>query len=217
MGLYSIINNINGADLFKYAMIIIIFLVIFSFNVLLALLLAVLFIWYDYEKVRVTNSEPRQQEEMKTDTIIPPVTNFRENPDIIDFLFSIQNWYHYNPLAYEEMMNNLELYFQLYHQIETGAEFCDFYYQNAEIKKQNALNAFQSMIFTIPTNNVIMDKFNRAHRRLNTILTKYQNQMYNICQYSLRQHGYDINKLAINTGPKEYNIYDNKDFTYQFY
>jgi len=217
MGPYDIISGISSEDLFKYAAVTIILLAIFRSNIFLAIFIAFLYIWYDYNRVRSTHVEPRVQEQLKVESLTPPPINFVDKNDIVDFLFSIQDWYHFNPLAYEEMTGNLEMFFELYTQIKLGSEFCDQYYQLAEMRKLAALNALQSMIFTLPTDKVTMDKFNRAHRRLNTILTGYQNRMYNACQYSLLKNGYNINRSVINLGPKEYNTYDDKDFTYQFY
>ena len=73
------------------------------------------------------------------------------------------------------------------------------------------------MIFTLPTDKIMTDKFNRSHKRLNTLLTKYLDEMYGICKLSLIRNGYSTYRLALNTGPEEYNKYDNKDYTYKFY
>lgn len=217
MGPYDIIRGISNQDLFRYVVITIVLIAILRPNIFLALFFAFLYIWYDYNKLRVTHVEPKVQEALKIESITPPPINFIDKEDIIDFVFSIQDWYNYNPQAYEEMTGNLEMFFELYTQIKLGSQFCDQYYQLAEVRKQNALNALHSMIYTIPTDKVVMDKFNRAHRRLDTLLTAYQNKMYNACQYSLLKDGYNINRSVINKGPKEYNVYDDKNFTYQFY
>ena len=222
MRLYKLIETINNDNLFKYIVIIILSIFYFKFkniklNVFLALILALVYINYNYDEIMTTKEEEEQQKELKKETIKPTPEHFEDKDDVIDFLFSIQDWYHYNPEAYEELIDNLQSFFKLYLAINRESKFCDQYYQIAENKKNNALNALHSMVFTLPTHSAIMDKFNRAHKRLETIMNVYLNQLYDTCYYDLVKNGYDITRRAINTGPKEYNHYFDTDYTYQIY
>ncbi len=217
MDLYGLANSISGEDLFKYAAVAILLLLLFKSNVFIAFFLVFIYFSYNYSKIKTARSSPEQQKKVKLKTIKPPPITFDDKGDIVDFLFSIQDFHSYNPLAYEEMMNNLDIFFSLYSEINNGTKFCDQYYQIAKSKKENALNALHSMIFTLPTDRVMTDKFNRAHKRLNTILTKYLDELYGVCKLSLIKNGYNMYRTALNTGPEEYNKYDNKDFTYKIY
>ena len=110
-------------------------------------------------------------------------------------------------------------FLEIYNIISIGTQLNNDYYKIAESKKMNILNAFQSIILSLPDNKIIIDKFNRGHARLETILNKYINELYDICNNDIIINGYNINKRPINVGPKEYNIYTDidKNFTYQFY
>jgi hypothetical protein len=222
MRLYNLIKTINNKNLFKYAVIILISIIYFSnknikLNIFLALIIALFYISYNYDEIKTNQEEEEEQMHLKRSTIKPKPTNFEDRDDVIDYLFSIQDWYHYNPQAYEELIDNLRSFFKLYNTIKRGSDFCDSYYQIVESKKNNALNAFHSLIYTIPVNFPVMDKFNRAHKRLETILNEYLNELYDICYRDLKKKGYDITRRAINLGPKEANHYFDKDFTYQIY
>jgi len=222
MGLYKIIETINNQNLFKYVAVIIFFIFYFKFkniklNVFLALILALAYINYNYDEINTTKDEEEEQKKIKREIIQPDPKGFDDRDDVIDFLFSIQDWYHYNPQSYEEMIDNLKAFFHLFLAIQRGSKFCDQYYQIAESKKNNAINALHALIFTIPPQSIMTDKLDRAHKRLETIMNDYLNRLYDYCHYDLLKNGYDTTRRAINIGPKEYNQYSNKDFTYQFY
>ena len=73
------------------------------------------------------------------------------------------------------------------------------------------------MVYSLPNSKQLMDKFNRAHRRLETILNKYLNDIYDKCNENTVKRGYNVDKRAINLGPKPHNHYVDKDFSYEFY
>ena len=105
----------------------------------------------------------------------------------------------------------------LYENVFADKKFANYYYQIATSKKNNALNAFHSIIFSLPNDKTFTEKFDRAHKRLETILNKYLNELYDKCDYYLIEDGYDILKRPLNKGPRAFNNYFDKDFTYQFY
>lgn len=182
-------------------------------------------IYYLYNKNILIDEQEQEQEleleqelaqEIKLENIVPNVDDI-EKDDIIDFLFSIQDMYEYNPQAYEEMSDNIEAFLTVYDIIHAGTPLCDHYYQIAESKKDNALNSLHSIIYKIPGDNVVVEKHTRAHKRLETILNKYLNKLYDECQHNIVKYGRTVYNRAINLGPKEHNHYQDKDFSYQFY
>lgn len=222
MGIYNIIRGINNSRLFKYLTLIILSYLFFKnknigLNVFLAIIIAISFIIYNYDEIETKRNIQEEQQNIKRESIKPTITNFKDKDDLVDFLFSVQDMYHYNPQAYEEIIDNLESFFNLYSYIKLGSKYCDQYYQIAESKKNNAINSFHSMIFSIPNSKTYMDKFNRAHKRFETIMNVYLNELYDECNYDLIKNGYNVHRKYINTGPKEYNHYFDKDYTYQFY
>lgn len=225
MGVYLLLESINNKNLFIYISIILVSIFYFKrfsigLNILLALFFGVVAASYLNEKNTVSNEIEEIQQETKLDAIKPDPVKLRErkDTDIIDFVFSVQDFYEYNPEAYEEMIDNINSFLEVHDTIFKGTIYCDDYYQIADSKKNNALNAFQSLIHNLPNSRLVNEKFNRAHKRLETILNKHLNELYDECNHDLIKRGHDVTRRAINLGPKEYNQYDtDKDFTYQFY
>ena len=222
MGLYTIIDGINNEILFKYILVILFSIFFFKsknigLNVIFAIFIAVVFIAYNYDEINVKREIKEKQQETKQRNIQPTPQHFMDKDDLIDLLYSIQDFYHYNPQSFEELVDNLDSFFRLYTAIKRGSQFCDQYYQIAESKKDNSLNALHSLIFSIPNHKIVTDKFNRAHKRLETIMNYYINELYDVCKRDLLKNGYNVERREINTGPKEFNQYYDKYFSYKFY
>ena len=224
MGIYTFISSFDNKILFRNIVIILIFLYFFmkltiGLNIILALVLGVIAVLYLYEKETLFTQIEEKQIKEKLNIIQPKTERVQSHNDIdlIEFLFSVQDFYRWNPQAYEEMIDNIESFLKLHESIFLEDSLCNYYFQIADSKKQNALNAFHSIIYKLPNDKIFTDKFNRAHRRLDTILTKHINELYDQCKFVMMRDGKNILQRQINIGPKEYNTYFDKDFTYQFY
>lgn len=222
MGPFTVLESIDNRYLFLYIAIIFLALLYFrrkliGLNIIFALGVGCIIIWYIYDKNQTTLQLEETQMEAKREAITPHLKETREFDDVVDFVFSIQDLYHYNPKAYEEMIDNIDNFFKVYNIIQIGTRRCDDYYTIADSKRSNAVNALHSMIYELPTSPELNDKHIRAHKRLETLLNKYQNELYDICQRDLLKRGRDVNRRHILTGPKPANRYSEEDFTYQFY
>jgi len=225
MGLYTSIESINNTRLFVYISILLFFIFYFrdvhiGLNVILSIFVASLIILYLNDRNNTSNEVEEKRKETKLNAIRPHPKNIQYDNDLIDFLFSIQDFYQYNPQAYEEMVDNIDHFMEIRDIIFLDTKFCEQYYQIAVNKKDNAVNALQSIIFTIPPNVEITDKLDRAHERLETLLTNHINELYAECQKDLIVNGLNVHKTIIPTGPKAYNVYSpdvKGKFTYQFY
>jgi hypothetical protein len=222
MGIYNLVESFNNKEIFKNIVIVLVFLFFFikipiGLNILLALFLAVVCIIYLKERETYADIVEDEQFKRKQATIKPKPKYFNNDKDMIDFLFSVQDFYVFNPPAFEEIIDNLDAFKVLERSIFDNPELSNYYYQIAESKLSNALNAFHSIIFNLPNNQLYTEKFNRAHKRLQSITNKHLNEIYDQCTYNLKKDGYSVTKRAILTGPKEFNTYHDKNFTYQFY
>ena len=221
MGIYTLISSYDNKRLFRNIIIILVFIYFFikldiGLNIILGLSLAAIVVFYLTEKENIQTEVKKEQYETKLNTIKPKIKEFKDE-DIVDFVFSVQDFYVFNPLAYEEFIDNLDSFKKLYDTIFSDSQFSHYYYQIAESKKNNALNSFHSLIFKLPNDKFYTDKFDRAHKRLETVLNNYLNQIYDQCTHNEYKEGLSFLKRPINVGPKEYNTYFDKDFTYQFY
>ena len=222
MTLYNLINNISNYSLFKYIIIIIIIIILYrflniNFNLILSFVLALFIIIYIHQKNNNSLSLIDNKYKIKNSYIKPTfnyIDDIEERP-LIDFLFSIQDLYIYNPQSYEDMIDNINSFLELYNIIFKNDFYKDFYYQLAVSKKNNALNALHSIIFHLPVDNNLTDKFNRSHKRLETLLNKYLNLLYDQVQHHNISNGLNIFSRNIVLGPKEANIYVSDN--YQFY
>lgn len=224
MGLYTITESFNKTTTFL-ALIIIIFSIFYfknkriGLNIFLGLIISIAIISYINERNVVLKEEAQEQQNIEYEAIKPTSENIKEHNELIDFFFSIQDFYRYNPPAYEEMIDNVQSFLEVYNIINIGTKACDDYFKIADSKRMNALNALQSLIYTIPVEKMVIDKFDRAHERLETLLNKYLNEMLDSCNNNLIMNGYNIYRHPNHPGPKEANVYTDfdKEFTYQFY
>jgi hypothetical protein len=225
MKLYNAIEKLEAETLFKYIAVFIssIFLIgriNIGLNVILAIFIAVAIILYLEDK-RVTKSETlATQHELKLNTIKPIPKNFEPYYDIVDFFFSIQDFYPFNPPVYEEVIDNVDNFLKLYEYVKkTGVETPEKYYDIAENKKQNAVNALHSMIFKLEVDKIVTNKLDRSCKQLDEILRRYLDEMYNIYKKDIYKKGYDSTRSLINTGPSPVNHYTNiiGDVTYDIY
>jgi hypothetical protein len=173
--------------------------------------LIIIFIWVIKNKKNITNNEKLNNEKLGA---VKPKLSIN-HPQIVDFLYSIQDFYYHNPQNYEGLIDNVNSFFDAYENCYLDNDLSNYYYQIADDKKTNALNSLHSIIFNLPTNKFSTEKLNRAHQRLETILTQFLNQLYQKCQENIIQYGFNINKKQIDIGPKGYNIYS--DQMNQFY
>jgi len=232
MGLYTEITNTNSTTLFKYGTILIITLSILrripiKLNIFLAILVASIIILYLHEKRNTNIEDLEKQHNLKINTILPPIKCVGKYKDIVDFLYSIQDFHAYNPQAYEEIVDNLISFFDMYESIHKGAIHCEDYYEISLSKKQNAINALHSLIFKLPTAGVIHKKLVKAQEILDELLGNYLNDIYTKCIHVRLRDGFTSESKIINKGPSPYNeflrtedrdqhtlLYNNADFTY---
>lgn len=127
-------------------------------------------------------------------------SNYIHTTDISKFIFDTQDFYIYNPQAYEEMIDNLKSFISIYNRTFGIKAFCGQYFQIAKSKKNNTLNAYYSLSLTIPHNNIHVAKFDCSLKTLKHILDKYLSEISNRCN----SHTLDIKTYS---GPDEYNNY----------
>lgn len=226
MGIYTFVDSLDNKTLFLYIFIAIIIIGIISkfsitLNIFFGLIIATIVIMFLYEQKTHSKTLHETQVNEKLKTIKPeaPMLTEKKDEQLIDFLFSIQDFYIYNPQAYEELVDNIDGFLKIYDTLFNEEKFIFYYYKIAENKKNNALNNLHSIIYKLPKEPLMTDKFDRSHKRLETILNVKLNELYDKCMLSLKANGYNIHVTPINYGPKEANHYTDidKHFTFQMY
>ena len=213
----ELINNI----VFRNLAIIFIILILFfnlsiNLNIFLGLILFAIIVYF-YRKNKKEQILPNNDKKKNYKTIEQFSKYATNKLDINDFLFSIQDFYVFNPQAFEELIYNIDVFFKTYEKVFIDNDLCNYYFQIAQSKKNDALNSLHSILFNLPNNKLYTQKLDNADQRLETLLNIYLNKLYQKCTQNLMQFGLNIYKKQINIGPKEYNTYSNENFSYQFY
>lgn len=208
-------------SIFIYIIILISIIYIFSFinvklNTILAISIACIIIKYLYTENKENVNTEEKQHEIKLENIQPSPKKLDKYKDIVDFLFSIQDMYYYNQQAYEDMIDNLDIFFQIYENIHIGEKLYEYNYELAVNKKHNSINCLHSLIYNIPV--AMNDKLSTSLVILEEILNRYLVQLKEICDNNIIKNGYNKDRRIIHTGPLQYNRYLNSEIhSYDYY
>lgn len=153
----------------------------------------------------------------KYDSIRPHMETVGEFDDIINLLYSVQEMYIYNPQAYEEVVDNINEFLEIYKQSKMFPELAGSNYPLADKAHCNAINAIHSIIYNLPPNKFFINKLERAVENLDTILSTYLSEIYEINNIQNKSYGYNANSVVINKGPRAINFYENKSYTFDIF
>ena len=219
--LYEYVNEIDGSLFFYYIIIFLIFYIFFKnyeikLNVIVGMIFAFLCIIYINEKNKKTKNDDVNLRQKKAKIIEPEVKKLKKYNDIIDFLFSIQDLYIYNPQAFEEMHHNITNFFIVYEDILKNKKQTNNLYNIADKNMNDSINNLHSIIYNLPENDInVRNKLHVAMDVLEKILNKYLNEIYEYHIDNLN-NGYNVDYKIINTGPKEHNYYGDDITNFNF-
>lgn len=221
LNLYEYINEIDKSSIFFFVIVFLIFVIFFKnyelkINSIVGIFFAFFYIIYMNEKNKKTKNDDIYLRQKKAIVIEPEVKKLNKYDDVIDFLFSIQDFYIYNPQAYEEMHKSITNFFVVYEDILKNNKQTNYLFSIADKNMSDSINHLQSFIYNTPENDTnVINKLHVAIDVLEKILNKYLNELYDIHMDNLKD-GYDINYKIINLGPKEYNYYGEEDTNFNF-
>ena len=218
----NIFNEIEESDInTKYLFFVIPIVCIFIFskinvrlNLLLAIIISVILILYITHTNQKNRNEIEKIYNIKKDSLRPKSNIINKYDIIVDFLFSIQDMYAYNPPAFEYMTEHIEEFIELYEDGKIDTSIAGINYKLADRRRQLALNNLRSIIYMAPANKAIVDKIDESAMKLDDILEKMLYELYVINNKSLIKNGYDINSVIITTGPKPDNYYDKESHSF---
>lgn len=226
INLYEVINNTNNKDLFIYIIITIFSIYYFTYknitiNIIFGVFVGLVIIKYIYDK-NIKKSEGIEFEyQDKKNNIVPKIYDVDIDNDlnkkIIDLIFSMQDFYFYNPEAYQDFISKMNKMFELKNNLEKNVIRKDKYFSIIKNLKKDIVNTFHSLIYEIPLDDNYTDKFNRAHKRLETLLTELINKVYYDIESYRYKKGYDIHSEYIYIGPDSYKDYENEIFNFKIY
>lgn len=222
--LHEYIDTWNGHHTFIYVTVLIFVLWIFykrdyKINVLIAILVAYFIISYLNHKSITTADTLEDIFKKKKKSIKPEATETFEQENVINFLFSIQDLYKYNPQQYEHMIDNINSFYKLYKITFIEHDRAHINYTLMEQMKRDALNAFQAIIFKLPNDIRVLRKVEKANVMLDEIMTKHLDQISFIVDNYDYKFGKNVNTKIINYGVKPFNEYSDifQPFSYEIH
>lgn len=226
-GLYRFIENIPKESLFKLTFGSVILFVVLSRYVneyLFSLIVVVfLFVFFrDKEMTELTdlNSEILTKYTDIQDTFKSVNVKDRPNklsekqlnevpmylqydPDMINLFHNILDFKEYHPLAYQKSVSSADHFLRLYSDILKGSVNCSENKEVADKYASDIMNHYHSMIFKLPSNKLINEKFERNKKRLHLLVKRKQDEMFNLCKAKRKKEKINYStKIDYNTGPK---------------
>ena len=209
------INTYNDETIYIYSAIIFFSMVYFSrynigINVVFGFFIGIIIINIIL-KQNIDKDENRKKDlETKISVIKPKLNTLQKRDDIVDYLFSIQELYYYNPQAYSEMVQTLEDFYRLEDLVSIGELNFGLYYDLLQDKKRLILNNLQSLIITTPEDKRIDLKLEMACDILEEKLNKTLDKIYYMYKENIHKIGYNSDiKLLSPLSPDGSNKFDN--------
>ena len=222
MNIYTYINEIDGNLIFLYVIILIVSFYFFSYktitlSIIFSVFIGLFIIIYLNEKNKVTTGNEKQDIDTQLKNITPTPERFDNYPDIIKFAFSIQDFYIYNPQAFENIIYDIDAFLLMYTNIKKDNSLTNELYDLMENKKNSSLNNLHSIIYNMPNYKNLIEKLNNALQYLESLLNNYLEEIYKIHQNNVYMNGYNIKYKIVNTFPKSYNYYPNNKYMFEFF
>lgn len=169
-----------------------------------------LYVYYNIGQViRNENEIYTQNKKVKLNTIRPRTEFIKDNDDVIDFLFSIQDLYYHNPQTYIEMVKSIDDFFRIYAEMHIKQYYNGAEYETLVMKKRDALNVLAYIGANLQSSKILDNKMIKALERLEDILNeKIENVRREHKEY-IYKHGYNNKMNILHTGPLPKNTYDN--------
>jgi hypothetical protein len=194
--MYYFSDNIDKRTLFHYVVLFIIIVFFFSFlkiglNIIFGFVIACLIINFLKNVKEENKKKEKEIISYEKKYILPKPGIFDNHDDIIKYLFSVQDFYYYNPQAYEELTKNLEYFFRTYEESNNNKEKIGYNHNLMVLYKSNSVNALHSIIHTLPNNKEYTEKLNNAIIELNKILEGYLNKTEKNYEQYIFDNGYN--------------------------
>jgi len=174
-------------------------------NVMFGTIVAGVVSYYMYIIYEKKQKDTNQIIQNKYNLITPQPSASKNYTDIIDFLFSIQDFYSYNQIAYENLVSELDKFFDIYN--KTSNNIGQSYNMMLDTKK-NALNSLHSLIISLPVDASHTTKHNKSIKSLSDILNKYMSMVENMYEIELIDSGYVRQTELLSKSPYAANLSD---------
>ena len=221
--LYVSLANINSKELFNYFIIIILSIYFFNyiniqFKSVFGIIIGIVIAYIIYNKQVLDISSYNDQLKIKLELIKPTPELFINYPELVEFFYSIREFYDYNRDSFTRCINNIDSFLKIYNDIKIGIKYCDKNIDVVKLLKKKALNNLHSVIFNLEDNFIIEKKLKKSLTTLQKILNIYLNDMIDICNKDIDNNGYNYEKSYIfKDGPSAYNTFLTSNALFDLY
>ena len=141
MNLFTFVDSQDKNKMFLYSLIFVTLLWIFksitvSIGIILGLVIWVVIVLYIYQRDRKLNADEEQQYAVKLDAITPKPKHLKQYRELIDFYFSVQDFYKYNPQAFEDIIDNTDMFLANFDEIQKNPERANMLYDHMYREKR---------------------------------------------------------------------------------
>jgi len=141
-------------------------------SIILGTGLSLVLVYYLHDYVDSCKSEKQKNINSQISCIKPITTNISNNNEFVNFLFSIQDFYHLNPPVYGELIQSIDIFIDLFNITEIdNQKASSITYNDMLMYKHKAINSLKSLSLSI--NVTYEDKLSLSIYTLNRIMDGY--------------------------------------------
>ena len=159
--------NINQIEIFNYVLIVVTCMTIFSYqniniNTIFGFIIGTIIIYYLYSTSNNIINYENNILNTKKEKLILNNKNIIKDNKIINYLFSIQEFYYYNPQAYLEFISRIEKFIILYNEVLKDNKTAGINFELMEDEKNEIIKSLSSIIYKLDHNKELINKLNNS-------------------------------------------------------
>jgi hypothetical protein len=208
-------DKLSNKEIFNYVITFIIILFIFSridisLNILYGTFIGIIVLVFIYNDNQRKKNIHNDIIELEKSDLIPQKKYINNHEDVINFLFSIQDLYVYNPQEYIVMMDNIDHLFEYLELSHVNPCKAGVNFSLMKDCKKDAVDSLNSIIVGSVVNKDVAKKINKASVTLNSLLNKYLTENKELHEKYVYENGYTCETPLITKieDPEPKNLYD---------
>lgn len=133
----------------------------------------------------------------KKTVIFPKSKYIEKNNNFADIVFSIQEFYDYNPQLYINAIKSIDVFLSIYEYIKIDNALAGQLYNSLEKQKFMTLDYIQGIIIESPDNRKVIEKINESIHQLEILMNRYIYDTYKMNKEYIIKNGYNIETKLI--------------------
>lgn len=185
-GIVPYLKNIQNKTWFILSVILtVVIYVTYNLNItnkfIVSMCFGLVVIYIYYEHVRFDNTDEMSTIEYQWMNIKPFGEHLHLDANLIEFLYTLREWWTYNELEYVRLVNTVNKFLKLKQDLMNPRFSCKGHIQTFKDFMDKIMNAAHNMIFAIPPDNAFFEQHKNALRVLQTYLERHFTELKNKC------------------------------------